>query len=128
MMLHIVGCFAFIGGLVLFLLTGLSAMILGFSGGSLANSFDLSNFVRGALTIALALTMSAILASFGLRFMRLQIISLHRQELRLTWTAFVLGMAICCLAAFWLNQPLAMLAGLMLLLLLAIRPVVLRLI
>jgi uncharacterized membrane protein len=121
--LHGVGFFAVISGLLLLGLTTVRTLIAGLAG----ESFNLDNFIRSALNFGLALVVSAALTGYGLQFMRLKSYALRRRELRLMWTALVILMTLCGIAGTILNSPVAALAGLMLVLLFAVRGAVIRL-
>lgn len=119
-----VGTLALILGVVMFVLTGLTALLLLLA----STTASTGDFLKGALGVLLALVMAASLSGLGGQMQRVRTGFAHELEnLRLVWTALVLMMGLCGTAAIWLVPPLFGVAALVLLALLAVRGAVIRL-
>lgn len=121
--IRIVGTIGFVIGALLMLLTILAAFLLLVAGATSTSGLNL----HGALSVMLALIMALALVGCGgaMRTIRPGNTA-DLENLRLVWTALVLVMAAAVPAGFWLIQPLADLAILMLLALFVIRGAVIR--
>ena len=110
-------------GLVQLLLTMFVALFGLFAG--LASG---SNFTKGLLAVALSLLMASTMSSCAIQLQNLKTYSQSQiQSVRLVWTALVLVMALCGIAALWIIPTLTTLAILVILALFTIRPAIIRL-
>jgi len=121
--IRLVGTLGFVVGALLMVLTILAVFLLLIAGATTATGLKL----HGLLSIMLALIMALALTGCGgaMRTVRTGNRA-DLENLRLVWTALVLVMVISIPAGFWLVQPLADLAVLMLLSLIAVRGAVIR--
>lgn len=121
---RLVGTLTLLLGVVLFALTGFTALLLLYVGAS----SNAAGFFKGILGVLLALVMAATLCGLGGQMQHIRTGFAHELEnLRLVWTSMVLMMVVCGAAAIWLVPPLFGLAALVLLAMLAIRGAVIRL-
>jgi hypothetical protein len=121
---RLVGTCAFAVGAMLLLLTIVTSFFLLVAGGAKSEN----GLAHGLLSVGLAIVMALTLIGCGgtMRAIRPGNTS-DLENLRLVWTSLVLIMVLSVPAGFWLLQPLADLAVLMLLALFAIRGAVIRL-
>jgi hypothetical protein len=111
-------------GAVLFLLTALGSLFALFALVS-ANS---GNFFRGVLSAVLGLIMSITLISCGSELQRTKPTGrANLENLRLVWTALVVMMVLCLIAALFLIPPLVGISGLVLFAAFTIRGAIIRL-
>jgi hypothetical protein len=121
---RLVGVLALTIGILLFILTAIVTLFLLIA----SPGADEGAIARGALGVGLALVMASSLSALGGQMQRLRPDFMHDPEnLRLVWTALVIMMVFCGLAALWLVPPLTGLATLVLIGLIAIRGAVIRL-